>query len=103
MSRKLRNKDLDQIFHRIVNKQAFVYTMKDTLQYYAQCLMCSCRKKSLVRLRKHRKHFYLIKGKQRLDYDLDIVSLLRKIHKLSVIHNVMFDDSDKFMLQVQRM
>ena len=73
-----------------------------SISYYLRCLTCNClRKKSKDQSISSKKHSQLEKGRQKLYRDLDIVNLLEMIKDYHLMKQVLFDQDDRFFLQLQ--
>ena len=70
-------KQMFAIYHLIINQTVFRYDMRDLLSSFARCFTFRSNK-SLKNYGK-RKEFYLRKGQEKLERDLDIVNLLNLI------------------------
>ena len=72
------------------------------LGYYFKCFACGCRKLSFKsKSPSVVKHAQLNKGKKKLNRDLDIVNLLEMIKDYHLMKQVLFDQDDRFFLQLQ--
>ena len=74
---------------RILNQQIFDYPKGLIPAYYLRCLCCR-RKESLKNISKS--DYYLRKGVEKLNKDLDVVGILNMIQNVDIMHSILFDD-----------
>ena len=77
------------------------YNTCKALLYYFRCFCCR-RSSSLKRSEATKTDFYLDKGIEKLERDLDIVKLLDIVKGYHVMKQVLFSQDDRFFLHLQR-
>jgi len=74
----LRQLDLNVLYMLMINRRTFRYNLKDVASYFCHCV-CLRRTKWIARSSKLKQHYYHRRGEQKLEKDLDIVRLLKRI------------------------
>jgi hypothetical protein len=78
ISGKPSREQLSYIFHLIINQRRLTYNTFFAIGYYLRCFVCR-KTNNLKQIKSARTDFYLNKGIDKLNRDLDIVSLLDMI------------------------
>ena len=101
ISHRPKRQQLYYIYHMILNQRRLSYNTILAVWYYFRCF--TCRKRTRAKKTKSsRKDFYLDKGIEKLERDLDIVNLLDIVKGYHVMKQVLFSQDDRFLLQLQR-
>ena len=86
--------DLKLITMNLVNRKRFIYTVKDIVSYVLNCI---CLKR--IKFRKYKgtkeewrktlkKHYQYDEGEDKLQDELDVVTLLKTIRRVKIISNI---------------
>ena len=86
--------DLKLIAMNLVNRKRFMYTVKDIVNYVLNCI---CLKR--IKFRKYKgtkeewrktlkKHYQYDEGEDKLQDELDVVTLLKTIRRVKIISNI---------------
>ena len=84
LSLKPKRQQLFYIFHLILNQRRFSYNTCLAFRYYFKCFACRS-KNSLKKKASAKQDFYLDKGIEKLNKDLDIVHLIEMIKGYQVM------------------
>ncbi len=93
--------DISQILVDLINRQRFNYTAKDILTYIFKCLCCR-RKESLRDSDQNLKHFLFDKAEEKLESELDIITLLKSMRKLKLMTQAILTQKNRMLLKFQR-
>ena len=92
-----KRKQLYYLYKIITNRLNFEYNLLHTFAYFGKCLHCR-KKKSLKNVQTWKRDFYLNRGQEKLNKDLDIVQLLHLIHGYDALQSVLFKTNDRKLL-----
>ena len=90
---------LNLVFRRILNQELFNYPRFLVPRYFFRCLCC-VRSDKLKKIDKT--NYYLRKGVDKLHQDMDVVGIIRMLHNVDIMHSVLFDEFNQFLLKFQR-
>lgn len=76
--------DISQILVDLINRHRFNYRPRDILAYIFKCLCCR-RKQTLRDSETNLKHFLFEKAEEKLESELDIITLLKSMRKLKLM------------------
>ena len=57
-------------------------------------MKCMCFKKRISLKKEHKKDYYLKKGQERLNKDINVVDVVRVVHLVEILVSVLFDKNE---------
>ena len=93
--------DINLILMNLINRQRFIYSALDILRYLRDFVFCR-RLHNLRHSHRYKKHFLFAKGQEKLDEELNVITLLKSIRQLKLLTQVLLNQKQKLMLRFQR-
>jgi len=84
-----------------MNRIRFKYNTSDVVDSLFKCIPCRT-KRSLRMNRNLRPHYYFSKGEDKLQDELDVVTLLKSVRQLRLLTMALLNQRQKLMLKFQR-
>ncbi len=83
---KLEENDVQNVLMNLIKRRRFKYTSSDILKYVFKCL---CMRKIKKQTEKLKKHFIYDKGAEKLQEELNIITLLKTIRQVKLLTQVL--------------
>ncbi|CDW84258.1 UNKNOWN [Stylonychia lemnae] len=93
--------DVNQILADLINRRRFRYTSKDILTYLFQCL-CLRKTRTLRENNVYKNHYLFMKAQDKLDQELDVITLLRSLRKLRLMNSTLLNQKNRMIMRFQR-
>jgi len=93
----MREKDKGAVFKRIMNKDYFKYNFKSVIEHILKCVGY----RNLDTLKRHRRlkrHFYHAKGEEKLNQQLDVIRMMKRLQSFEVMYSVIFPRETQLLL-----
>ena len=84
----------------LFNRELFKYSFKDITEYILWCVWCR-KSKNYRKNPKYRKHAYYKAGEDKLQRELDVMSIIKAIRSLKLINKVLFTKEQRLLLKFQ--
>ncbi|CDW80220.1 UNKNOWN [Stylonychia lemnae] len=98
---QLNKNEKESMLDMIMNRQRFNYSLTDLFNYLLR-LGCCTKNKYLMMRKSMKKHALFGKGQEKLQDELDCVTLLKSIRSLKLLVQVFMNENQKMLLRFQR-
>eukprot|EP00347_Sterkiella_histriomuscorum_P017330 403349798 len=97
----LSQKEKENLTSTLLRRLRFQYTLKDIFEFIFRC-GCFMKKKNMILKKSMRKHALFVKGEDKLQDELDCVTLLKSIRSLKLLIQVFLNENQKMFMKFQR-
>jgi len=95
---QLFKQDVERVLKSFISRIRFKYTTRDVIDSIVKFIPCRTRR-ALRKNRNLRAHYYFSKGEDKLQDELDVVTLLKSVRQLRLLTKALLNQRQKLMLK----